>query len=177
MQFIKNFAEYVNYFRQLSEASTYFKFFQAGGAERIVSERLLADSRSRIVGPLMFLEWPFIKVNDYGSSNTLMRYTGAFVILENPDKDDWQKQDDAMNSTYNAVMQMLNQMKVDNAGLNKRFLYFDLNLISIDPIENLMIDQWYGWRCEFTVVCPLDIALDPACLEPGFWREEELFIT
>jgi hypothetical protein len=81
-----------------------------------------------------------------------------------------------MNSTYNAVMQVLNKMKIDSNSLSKRFLYFDLNLLSIDPIENLMTDQWYGWRCEFTVVCPLDVALHIECLEPGFWKEE-IYIT
>ena len=177
MNFIKDFEDYINYFRDLSEASSYFKFFQAGGAERIVSERLLSDGRSRIESPLMFCEWPFIKINDYGTGNTLSRYTGAIVILENPDKDDWQKQDDAMNSTYKAVLQVINKMKVDNAGLDKRFLYFDLNLISIDPIENLMIDQWYGWRCEFTVLCPVDIATDPYCLDEAFWNKTEVMLT
>jgi hypothetical protein len=174
MNFIKNFTEYVEYFRGLAGASTYFNYFQNGGAERIVSERLLSDTRGRVNGPLLFLEWPFIKVNDYGSSNTIIRYNGAFVILENPAKDDWQAQDFAMNNSLNATLQVLNRMKVDNAGLSKRFLYFDLNLLSIDPIENLMIDQWYGWRCEFAVICPLDVALDPACLEPGFWKEDAL---
>ena len=106
----------------------------------------------------------------------MIRFTGAFVILENPDKDDWLKQDAAMNSTFTAVLQILNRMKVDNAGLNKRFYYFDLNLIGIDPIENLLIDQWYGWRAEFTVVCPVDIALDPECLDEVFWDKSEMIV-
>ena len=176
MMFIKDFKELIEYFRELSEDSTYFKFFQAGGAERIVSERLLSDGRSRVESPLLFLEWPFIKVSDYGTSNTLVKYTAAFVILENPEKESWPAQDEAMNNTYSAVMQVLNRMKIDSQDIGKRFLYFDLNLLSIDPLENLMIDQWYGWRCEFTVICPLDVALHPDCLEPGFWKEE-VFIT
>jgi hypothetical protein len=172
MLFIKNFSEFVDYFRDLAGATTYFKFFQAGGAERIVSERLLSDGRSRVASPVFFLEWPFVKVNDYGTANTLVRFNAAFVILENPEKENWTAQDEAMNNTYQAVMQVLNKLKVDSQELSKRFLYVDLNLLSIDPIENLLIDQWYGWRCEFTVICPLEVALYEDCLEPGFWKEE-----
>ena len=172
MLYISNFSEYIDYFKTLATSSTYFKFFQAGGAERIVSERLLSDGRSRVDTPLLFCEYPFIRVNDFGSQNNLIRYNGAITVLENPAKDDWAKQDDAMNSTFNAMLQVLTQMKIDNAGLNKRFLYFDLNTIAIDPIENLMIDSFYGWRCEFAVLCPVAIAIDPACQDVSFWKED-----
>jgi hypothetical protein len=164
MNLIKNFSEYIDYFKQIAEGSAYFKFFRAGGAERIVSERLLSDARSRIEGPLMFCEWPFMRINDYGSQNNLLKYTGAIVILENPDKEDWNKQDEAMNNTFNAVIRLLSQMKVDSTSLNKRFIYFDLNQVAIDPIENLMLDSWFGWRCEFGLYVPADIAINEECL-------------
>ena len=175
--FIKDFSELIDYFRDLVASSTYFNFFQSGGAERIVSERLLSDTRSRVESPVFFLEWPFIKLSDYGTGNTLIKYNTAFVILENPEKENWSAQDAAINNTYLAVMQVLNKMKIDTMDLSKKFLYFDLNLVSIDPIENLLIDQWYGWRCEFTVICPLNVAFAPDCLEPGFWKSQKVLIN
>ena len=56
MQYIKDFTDYINYFEALANSTDYFKFFRAGGAERIVSERLLSDGRSKIDGPLFFCE-------------------------------------------------------------------------------------------------------------------------
>ena len=172
MNFIKDFSELVEYFRELSGSTNYFKFFQSGGAERIVSERLLSDTRSRVEPPVFFFEWPFIKLGDYGSTNTLVKYTAAFVVLENPEKENWGAQDEAMNNTYKAALEVLNKMKVDCQDLDKRFLYFDMNTIGLDPIENLLVDQWYGWRCEFTVICPLNVSFAPGCLDPGFWRDQ-----
>lgn len=168
MNYIQDLAQYIQYFRDIKAASTYFKFFEQGGSQRI-SDRLVNDSRGIIDSPLLFVEWPFIKLNDYGSQNTQARFTGAFAVLENPAKDDWAAQDASMNSTLLAGMQVLNQMKVDNAGLNKKFLYFDLNSVSIDPVENMLIDQWYGWRFEFAIMNPVDISTEPYCLNPTFW--------
>jgi hypothetical protein len=178
MQYIKTFTEYLAYFKAIAQDSTYFNFYQAGGAERIVSERLLSDQRSRVDSPLLFCEYPFIRINDYGTQNNLLRFSGAVVVLENPVKEDWLAQDVAMNDTLNALLQVISQMKIDNNSLNKRFLYFDLNSIVIDPIENLMIDSWFGWRCEFAIVSPVDIATDEACItQPSFWKRSDFAIS
>ena len=170
MQFIQDFAGFVSYFRTLAANTTYFKYFEQGGTEKIVSERLLSDLRSKVDYPLFFLEWPFLHLSDYGASNTQTEFKAAFVVLENPEKDNWQAQDVAMNRTHLAVLQVLGQMRIDTTGLNKKFFAFDLSQVNIDPLDNMLIDQAYGWRCEFMVVSPLNISSQPYCRDPQFWK-------
>ncbi len=170
MQFIQDFAGFVQYFRTLTSNTIYFKFFETGGTEKIVSERLLSDLRGRVKYPLFFLEWPFVHLDDYGASNTQTDFKSAFVVLEDPAKDDWAAQDKAMDTTYAAVLQVLGQMHIDNKGLNKKFLTFNLNKVNIDPIDNLLIDNAFGWRCEFEISNPLNISTQPYCRDPSFWK-------
>lgn len=170
MNFIQDFAGFIQYFRNIKERSTYFKFFESGGTEKIVSERLVADLRGRVQYPVLFLEWPFLHLADYGSSNTQVNFRSAFVVLENPPKDDWAKQDQAMQRSFGAVTQVLGQMKTDTAGLNKQFLHFDLSKVNVDPIDNLLIDNAFGWRCEFELVNPLNISSTPYCRDLSFWK-------
>lgn len=170
MQYIQAFQPLIQYFRNIPQNSTYFKYFQSGGTEKIISERLLSDLRSRVAYPLLFLEWPFIKLNDYGGANTQINFRTGFVVLEDPAKDDWDAQDAAMARTLDAVHQVLHQMRIDSAGLNKKFLAFDLSRISIGPLDNLFIDNALGWRCEFEIQNPIDLAQHPYCKNPSFWK-------
>jgi hypothetical protein len=170
MNYIQDFTAFIQYFRTLSEKSSYFKFFETGGTEKIVNERLVSDLRGRVSYPVLFVEWPFLHLNDFGSSNTQLTFRSAFVVLEDPAKDDWKAQDMAMQSSLDATLQVLNQMRIDNGGLNKKFLYFDLNKISIDPIDNLLIDNAFGWRCEFEVINPVSINFAPYCRNESFWK-------
>lgn len=170
MQFIQDFTGFTQYFKDLTARTQYFKFFETGGTEKIVSERLLFDVRSRVNYPLFFLEWPFIKMDDFGTSNTQVNFKSAFVVLEDPQKDDWHAQDLAMKTTLDAVWQVLNQMTIDTAGLNKKFLSFDLSKVNVDPIDNLLIDSAFGWRCEFEVSNPVNISSSPFCKDLSFWK-------
>ena len=170
MQYIQDFSAFIQYFRSMVETSNYFKFFESGGTEKIVSERLVSDLRSRVDYPLLFLEWPFLNLNDFGSENTQLKFRAGFVVLEDPAKDDWEAQDAAMQSTLNAAHQVLHKMRIDSTGLDKRFFYFDLNRISIDPIDNLLIDNAYGWRVEFEVINPINISTAPYCRNSTFWK-------
>lgn len=164
--YITDFSNFTAYFRDLSARSTYLKYFEQGGSEKIVSERLVTSTRSRLSYPLLFLEWPEIPLLNYGSANTMISFNAAFAILDEAGEDDWMRQDAIMTETLTAVLQILIRMKSDSEGLNKKFLYFDLSRVVIQPLDNLLIDSCYGWRAEFVVSAPFS-----TCPDPAFWQE------
>jgi hypothetical protein len=170
MAYITTFDQYISYFKSLSEQAPYFKMFMSGGSERIVNEKIIEKLRSSGDMPAMFLEWPFIKLKDYGSNNMQISFNGAFCVLENPSKDDYAAQDLAMDNTLKAALQVISKIKADSSNpAADRFLNFDINIISIDPVENILMDQLYGWRVEFGVLSPVDIANSQYCLDTSFW--------
>ncbi len=165
MNFINDFAGFCSFFRSIAESSTYFNFFEQGGTEKIVSERLVNDTRSRITYPLLFLEWPEIPISDFGSSSPMIDFRTGIVILDQCPKDDWEKQDIIMNQTYLATIQVLAKIQESTKGLNKRFFSIDLSKVSIMPLDSLLIDSAYGWRMEFGVTSPLS-----TCINSTYWK-------
>ncbi|WP_126244123.1 hypothetical protein [Chitinophaga rhizosphaerae] len=158
--FIRSFSEYLGYFRQLVESSTFVDGFEHGGAEKIISERLVHSTRSEAEYPLMFLEWPEV----FLSKDTVV-LVGGMVILDKVPKDDWPAQDIAMDQTLNAMLEFLKHLIKDSQGIGKKFLHFDVEKAICQPLDSLTIDEALGWRAELNLTIPFS-----NCLDPLKWR-------
>ena len=84
------------------------------------------------------------------------------MLFRSP-KDDYQAQDDALQSTLSIVWDILK--RIYNAALADEF-NFDLAAAVVEPISTWMADDNYGWRVQLEIE-----ALWPNCPTENFTND------
>lgn len=154
---IRDYATYIEYFRQLSELHPDIKSFIAGP-----SERLTSLERNTVDWPLMHITEPGIQPSDDRTT-----FTGMFLVVHFAEKDDWSKISRMMNRMQHIALELQAKLMEDEInGL------FDLQFTSpLDPISGITHAHDVGWMLEFQLTIPYSI-----CLPANSALNQDIFI-
>jgi hypothetical protein len=154
-----SYSEYVDYFRTLAAAHSKLKQFVVGGSERILNR-----NRTTIEYPILWLEVPEVSMSRGGSETEYSAiFSGAFLVLENAQPDNWEREDADLNNTLNICMQILARMESDADA--------DEWSISLDNINIEHKGRWgddndWGWRVNFEISMPV------GCLDESAFTDD-----
>ena len=147
------FSQFVAYFRQLAQEHIQINDFIHGTAADVMGK-----SRSDLNYPLLWLETPYLKINDNQVGNIEGVRSSAFIILWNTPEKTAEEIDLVWEKTEVIALDVLSRMRKD---AKARLFHFRLSEASLDPISTLFIDNDYGWRVEFGLDKKLDLCFDP----------------
>lgn len=152
---ITDYSSYINYFQNLVAAHVGLVDFVYGGSQRILSRE-----SSDLNYPCLWLEVPDV-VPFSGDSDLRLRFSGGLMIMESTPQD-FEQEDDAMNSTYAIAISIIQRLMDDaEQGL------FDFNPRNavLQPKVPFSGDNDHGWHIDF------DISISAsACLNENDWN-------
>jgi hypothetical protein len=147
------YSEYVDYFRALSAAHSQIKQFVVGGSERILNR-----NRTTIQYPILWLEIPEVSMVRGGSEGTYSAvFSGAFLVLENAQADDWDREDADLNRTLTICWQLLIRIQAD---ADDNDWNITLDNVAIEHKGRWGDDNDWGWRVNFELSIPIDDCID-----------------
>lgn len=149
---ITGYKSYVNYFRRLAQRHTVVVDFVVGGAERILNRM-----RQEIRYPICWLEVPDVTLYEKGGLKAI--YNGAFLILANAEKDDWDMEETDLDVCLQACYDFINQMVED---AEEELFDMDLKSISVTHKGKWSSDNDWGWRVEFEIIALIDCLTEEA---------------
>ena len=112
------------------------------------SKRFIEATRSEIIYPCLVLEVPtYMLPQTAFGGDYKARMRGAFSIVSGCPIDDYDAQDDAMNTGMKIGIRVLSKLK---QSLKVQGAYMDGDCI-IEPVLSLIVDNNYGYRFEFNL--------------------------
>jgi hypothetical protein len=150
-----NPAQYKQYFSNLASSHTLLKDFAYGLDERVINRE-----RSNVAFPLLWAEDPTI--NPIWKQGLTLQFRGRLLVLENTPVDDWEKQEQAQDRTWQIAMDILIKMIEDSeTGV------FDLSLssLSIDPVFTYLNDNDIGFEIAFQLE-----SASAYCVNESVWQ-------
>jgi hypothetical protein len=111
------------------------------------SGRLIEATRSKIEYPCLVLEVPTYFFPTTFTSDYKARMRGAFSIVKGCTLDDYEAQDNAMNTCMRIGIRLLKKLKDT---MKPQGAWFDGDAI-IEPVLSLIVDNNYGYRFEFSI--------------------------
>jgi len=151
---IKDYAGYVDYFRQIADKLVAIKSFVVGGSERILSRQ-----NSELDYDCMWLEIPDASLREDGSWK--QDFSGAFLLLSNAPPDDWEQEDADLNRLLPIVHQIIGRMILD---AEDGVFEFNPDDLMIEWKGRLTGDNDWGWRVDFRITTGACI-----CIEDEHW--------
>ena len=135
---------YIDFFKEVVNQHPLLKDFQFGGYERI-----LARHRTITEYPILFLEIP--SSGGYDIDQGLHQLRGAFTILMKAPSDDWEGEDQDLDTTLrigNNILNIINNMS------NQGETVFDITKVTAEPIIKWTADNDWGYRFQITISVP-----------------------
>lgn len=170
---ISSFANLIAFFDYIVQNNVALKDFVHGDSERIVNR-----TRSDIMYPCLWLEWPSAKFNDYGKQNFQMCWEDlAFVILDEPDRREgysttttnpYEQEDNMMESTFQIVLQVISFIM---SNTTQGSYSFNISSVRIEPLNRLLIDDDCGWRVSLKICNKADVMQSNNCMIPANWNQ------
>lgn len=152
---INSYDSFVNYFRTLVENYNPVSLdFIVGNSERILNRQ-----QTEINYPAFWLEVPDLRPGGEHEAT----FSGAFLILQNAELDDWSAEDAALQETLVIVFDFLSRM-ADAAG--EGTIEYDQNKTDILHKPRQTADNDWGWRVEFEIT-----ATGSLCVTPSKWND------
>jgi hypothetical protein len=109
------------------------------------SRRLIEESRSELVYPVLFLESPSFTLGQNFKSNQNGSARFGFTILFNSQVGDYQRQREIRQMAYDIGLRVLGKLQKD--AMTKGF-YIQLDNTPIEPVNSWFVDNDYGYRFE-----------------------------
>jgi len=136
---ITDYNSWIAYFRSLVSSHIQLQDFVFGGSQRILNRE-----RMDLNYPCLWLELPDV-VPFSGQTDLRLRFvTGLHILQATPQ--DFEQEDDAMNSTYQIALDILQKLIDDaDAGL----FDFDVRTAVMQPRPPFSGDNDFGWHLEF----------------------------
>lgn len=163
---IDNLNKFIRYFFVIYETHTLINGFVFGDSGRITSDRLEAMLRDSKLYPVLFLESPDIRFS-YNNNANKVTFTTGLVLLSNAAHDNWNDQDEEMKNTYMIFMDIFKKMIIDAKA--QQFI-FSLDTVSMQPLDNITIDNALGWRAEFQLSGYIDLSSPEHCNPSTVWE-------
>jgi hypothetical protein len=154
-----NFAEYVAYFEALAISNKAIGHTHEGrkSFRRIDIEEVLNGAKADMDGEVcMFLESPEIRTYDGLSDNPRKLMYGAFLIMKQADKGDYESQIAALDTCMQVSEQALAKIYNDVKKKTQSKLHpwniagFDPNSVQFEKVGPVF-GYYYGWRMQFTI--------------------------
>ena len=121
-------AEYKSFFEDIVTTSQSWSGLELNSFYYGDSPRIIGAQRSEIAYPALWLELPEMSLIN-AADNFIEKLTGCFVILSNFPTDDWEGQDDFLNTAYVIARRIIKAMY--DAEMLPKGTVFDLSLIHI----------------------------------------------
>lgn len=154
-----SYSDYIAYFRDLAAAHSKLKQFVVGGSERILNR-----NRTTIEYPIFWLEVPEVSMSRGGSETEYSTiFSGAFLVLENAQPDNWEREDADLNNTLNICLQILDRIERDADGAQWSI---NLEAVVLEHKGRWGDDNDWGWRVNF------DLSLPIGCLDESAFTDE-----
>lgn len=152
------FSEYVAYFEQAAKSN---KLLAHGVGDNVAFKRIdiedvLNGIKQDMVNTCMFLENPEIRTADILSDNPRKLFNGAFLIMKNTDKGDFEQQisalDECMTISEQVLTKIVNDSRISrqNPSHPWQIKGFDVNTIGLEKVGPVF-GNWFGWRVQFTI--------------------------
>jgi len=153
------FSEYETYFLEAAKSNKKISHLASPDKKtfrRIDIEEVITGAKSSMKGLSMFLEAPEIGTRDMLSDNPRKLFEGAFLILNEAAKGNFDSEMTVLDETMDVAEQVVAKMKNDllkhklNANHPYKIKGFDpssVKMFKVGPV----FGNWYGWRVSFTI--------------------------
>ena len=159
----KTFLEFIQYWRDLATSHVDIMDFAHGGTREINQ-----ISKSDLDYPCLWLETPSLLPKDNNLGNARLQWRTGVAIITSSSKInealDTQAnpnlaRDTLYNSTYLIALDIMRKIKKD---YREAKLELRINTVSLDPIDQLFVDNVIGWRLEVSMDFNFNLAYNPA---------------